>query len=108
MEYGEIINLLDNILNQPNKFRTKNWAEINDDARRTYNTNSQIKFKSSTLKSSRCDSSDAYILVRETITIDGEGDNDAVKQADEREKGVIFKNCVPFTDCVKEINNTQI
>ena len=27
------------------KFRTKNWAEINDDARGTYNTNSQIKFK---------------------------------------------------------------
>ena len=27
---------------------------------------------------------------------------------DGREKGVIFKNCVPFTDCISEINNAQI
>ena len=45
MEYQKIINLLDNTLNQPSKFRTKIWVEINDDARETYNTNSQIKFK---------------------------------------------------------------
>ena len=45
------MNLLDNTPNQPSKFRTKNWFEINDDARGTYNTNSQIKFKTSMLKS---------------------------------------------------------
>ena len=39
MEYQKIINLLDNTSNQPTKFRTKNWVEINDDARGTYNTN---------------------------------------------------------------------
>ena len=44
MEYQKIINLLDNTPNQPTKFRSKNWVEINDDARGTYNTNSQIKF----------------------------------------------------------------
>ena len=44
MEYQKIINLLDSTLNQPSKFRTKNWFEINDDSRGTYNTNSQIKF----------------------------------------------------------------
>ena len=44
MEYQKIINLLDNTLNQPTKFRSKNWVEINDDARGTHNTNSQIKF----------------------------------------------------------------
>ena len=44
MEYQKIINLLDNTPNQPSKFKTKNWVEINDDARGTYNTNSQIKF----------------------------------------------------------------
>ena len=43
MEYQKIINLLDNTPNQPTKFRSKNWVEINDDARGTYNTNSQIK-----------------------------------------------------------------
>ena len=44
MEYQKIINLLDNTPNQPTKFRSKNWVEINDDARGTHNTNSQIKF----------------------------------------------------------------
>ena len=60
------------------------------------------------LKSSSWDYSDAYILVRGTISINAEGDNDAVKRADERNEGVLFKNCVPFTDCISEINNTQI
>ena len=40
-----IIVLFDNTPNQPTKFRTKNWVEIDDDARGTYNTNSQIIFK---------------------------------------------------------------
>ena len=55
MEYQKIINLSDNTPNQPTKFRTKNLVEINDDLRRTYNTNSQIKFKTSMLRSSLCD-----------------------------------------------------
>ena len=45
MEYQKIINLFDNTPNQPTKFRKKNWVEINDDSLGTYNTNSQIKFK---------------------------------------------------------------
>ena len=48
------------------------------------------------LKSSLFDYSDAYVLVRRTITITVEGDNHAVNRADKRNKGVIFKNCVPF------------
>ena len=40
MEYQKIINSLDNTPNQPSKFRTKNWVEINDDSRGTHNTNS--------------------------------------------------------------------
>ena len=47
MEYQKTINLLDNTPNQPSKFRPKNWVEINDDSRGTYNSNSQIKFKTS-------------------------------------------------------------
>ena len=43
-----------------------------------------------------------------TITNTGKGDNDATKRADERNKGVIFKSFAPFTDCINEINNTQI
>ena len=45
MGYQKIINLLDNTPNQTTKFRTKNWVEINDDSHETYNTYSQIKFK---------------------------------------------------------------
>ena len=60
------------------------------------------------LKSSLCDYSDAYILVKGTITIAGAGDDAAARQADERDNGVIFKNCAPFTNCISEINNTQV
>ena len=108
MEYQKIINLLDNTPNQTTKFRTKNWVEINDDSRGTYNTNSQIKFKTSMLRSSLFDYSDAYILVTGTIKITGAENDDEVRRLDERNKGVIFTNCAPFTDCISEINNTQI
>ena len=69
MEYQKTINLLDNAPNQPTKFRTQNWVEINDDAREMYNTNNQNKFKTSMFKSSLCDYSDAYLLVKRTISI---------------------------------------
>ena len=60
MKYQKIKNLLANTPNQPPNFKTKNWVEINDDPCGTYNTNSQIKFKTSMLKSSLCDYSDIY------------------------------------------------
>ena len=60
MEYQKIINLLDNTPNKPSKFRTKHRLEVNDDSRGTYNTNSQIKFKTLMLRSSFCDYSDTY------------------------------------------------
>ena len=79
----------------------------NDDSHGKYNTNSQIKFKTSMLRSILCDYSDTYILVSGTITITGAENNDAARRLDERNKGVIFKNCAPFNDCISEINNTQ-
>ena len=60
------------------------------------------------LKLSLCVYSDAYILLSGTITITDAGADDAAKRADQREKEIIFKNCTPFTDCISEINNTQI
>ena len=108
MEYQKIANLIDDTSNRPSKFRTRNWVEINDESRGTYNVNSQIKFKTAMLNSSLCDFSDAYILVKGRITIKGEGDNVAARQADERDKGVAFKNCAPFINCISEINNTQV
>ena len=108
MEYQKIANLIDDVSNQPSKFRTKNWVEISDESRGTYNVNSQIKFKTTMLKSSLCDYSDAYILIMGKIAITGRSADVAARQADEREKGVAFKNCAPFTNCISEINNTQV
>ena len=99
MEYQKIAKLIDDALNQPSKFRTKNWVEINDELRGTYNADSQIKFKTTMPKSSLCDNSDAYILVKGKITITGAGDDAADRQAYERDKG---------TNCISEINNTEI
>ena len=108
MKYQKIINFLDKTPNHPTRFMTRNWLEIKYDACGTYNTNSQIKFKTSMLNSSLCRCSDAYILASGTITIDVERAGDNAKWLDERDRGVIFKNCAPFTDGLGEVNNTQI
>ena len=60
------------------------------------------------LKSSFCDYADAYILVKGTITTTGAGQDAAARQADERNKSVMFKNCLPFTKCISKINDTEI
>ena len=90
-------------------------VEINDESRRVMlsfhhceknHVNSQIKFKTTMLKSKLCDYSDAYILVKETISV-----NNTAAQGvavNYNNKKVIFKNCAPFTNCISEINNTQI
>ena len=93
-------------INQPSKFKTKNWVEINDESRGTYNINRKIKFKTAMLKSSLCDYGDAYILVKGTITVNNTAA--AFANANNTSKKVIFKNYVPFTDCISEINNTPV
>ena len=112
MEYQKIANLLDNdvelsVSNQPSKFKTRNWVEISDKSRGTY-TGNDIKFKTTMLRSNLCDYADACILVNERIRITGAGDNGAARRADERDKGVIFKNCAPFTKFISRINNADI
>ena len=97
MEYQRIAYLLDIASNQPFKFRTRNWVEINDESRGGYTTGSDIKFKTTMLRSSICDYDDAYILVKGIITITGAGIDIAARREDERNKGVMFKNCAPFT-----------
>ena len=64
MKYQKIANLLDNKLDQPSKFRAKNWVEINDESKGTYSANRQIIIKTPMLRSSLCDYGDAYILVK--------------------------------------------
>ena len=105
MEYQKIINLLGNTPNQQSKFRIKYWVEINDGGSRTYNPNSQIKFKTSMLKSSLCHYIVSYVLGRiishAPVPPPGLNPNNSNKE-------LIFKNCAPFTDCISEISNTQI
>ena len=48
MEYQKIANLLNNESEQPSKFRTRNWVEINDESRGTY-TGNDIRFKTTVL-----------------------------------------------------------
>ena len=107
MEYQKIANLIDDkTLNQPSKSRTRNLVEINDESRGAYNVHSQIKFKTTMLKSSLCDYTDAYIHVKGTINVNNTAAQGAA--ANNTNKKVIFKNCAPFTNCISEINNTQI
>ena len=60
------------------------------------------------LMSSLCDYCDTYILVKRTITAVEQGADTAAIAANKSNKQVIFKNCAPFTDCVSEMNNTQV
>ena len=78
MEYRKIANLLNNSSNQPSKFRTRNWVEINDESRGIYTGNS-IKFKITMLRSNLCDHADACILVNGRITITGAGADGAAR-----------------------------
>ena len=58
------------------------------------------------LRSSLCDYSDPYILDKGTITVAPVPPPAA--ELNNNDKEVVFKNCAPFTDCISEINNTQI
>ena len=77
------------------------------ESRVTY-TGSDIKFKTTMLLSYLCDYADAHIYVKGNISINEEGNVAATRQADEREKGVTFENCAPFTKCIGKTNNTDI
>ena len=96
MEYQKIANLLNNESNKPSKFRTRNWVEINDDIRGAYSPNKQIRFKTGMVRSSLCNYSDGYILVKGNITVNNTASaGDAANNINEK---VIFKNCAPFTN----------
>ena len=92
--------------NQLSKFRTRNWAEINDDIRGAYSSDKQIRCKTTMLRSSLCDYSDAYILVKENITVNNTAGEGAA--ANNANKKVIFKDYAPYTNSISKINNTQI
>ena len=66
MEYQKIRKLFNDITNEPLKFRTRNWVEINDESQGTYSAYSDIKFKTSMIRRNLCNYGDVYIHVRGT------------------------------------------
>ena len=106
MEYQKIANLLDNVSNQPSKFRRRYWSEIYDNARGNYFSTKQIRFKTSMLRTILCDYSDAYILVKRNMTVNNTLDVGAA--ANNTNRKVIFKNCALFSNCISKISNTEV
>ena len=98
METQKIVNLLNSSENEYSNFATKKWRVIDSKSKGVYSHENQIKFLTSSLESSPCDYSDAYVLVTENI---------AVVRANNNTK-VAFKNCTPFRKCRKETNETFI
>ena len=104
MEFQKIVNFLDTTFDDKDlpRFVTKKWIEVYDQSEKNYNPNKEIRIKTSMLRSDLCDFSDAYIVVKGDITL--EGDNDANK----RNKNLAFKNNAPFINCISKINGVKI
>ena len=96
METQKIVNLLNGSDNENSKFATKKWYVIDSESKGNYSH--QINVLTSSLESSLCDYSDAYILVTGNI---------AVVNGDDNTK-FAFRNCAPFRKCRTEINKTFI
>ena len=107
MEYDKINNLLlseDNESGKLSKFVTREYVRVNI-LSNTYNENKSIRFKTPMLRSNLCDYSDAYILVKGTITVTAPGvNNNANNIRDKRNRPVILKNNAPFVSCITRIN----
>ena len=94
--------MLDTTSDNVPRFITKKWVEVYDQsgsAENRYKPSKQIRFKTSVLRSDLCDSSDAYIVVKGTITVTNP-DNNAY------DKKWAFKNNAPFVTCISKLNNT--
>ena len=103
MEFQKIANFLDKTPDGKNfpKFVTKKWIEVHDQSGRNYNVNKEIRIKTSMPRSDLCDFSDAYIVVKGTITVTNP---DNAK----RNKVVAFKNNAPFINGISKINGIKI
>ena len=103
MEFQKIVNLFDTTFDDKDlpRFVTKKWIKVYDQSEKNYNPNKEIRIKTSMLRSDLCDFSDAYIVVKGTITVT---DPDNAK----RNKSVAFKNNAPFINFISKINGVQI
>ena len=103
MEFQKVTNFLN--ITSDNKdlprFVTKKWIAAYDQSEGNYDVNKEIRIKTSMLRSDLWDFSDAYIVVKEKITVT-ERDNA------KRNKEVIFKNNAPFINCISKNNGIKI
>ena len=121
MEYDNINNLLrvvdtsakhvlseDNESEQLSKFVTREYVRVNS-LSNTYNENKSIRFKTPMLRANLCDYSDAYILVKGTITVTAPGTNNGANNIrDKKNKPLILKNNASFVSCITRINGELI
>ena len=111
MEHDKINNLLlseDNESEKLSKFITRQYIEVSS-LSNTYNENKSIRFKTPMLRTNLCDYSDAYILVKGTITVTAPGvNNNADNIRDKRNRPLILKNNAPFVSCITRINGKLI
>ena len=84
------------------RFVTKKWIEVYDQSEKNYSVDKEIRIETSIIRSELCDFSDAYIVVKGDITL--EGDNNASK----RNKNLTFKNNAPFISCISKTNGIKI
>ena len=98
----------DNKSEKLSKFVTREYVKVNS-LSNTYNENKSIRFKTPMLRSNLCDYSDAYILVKGTITVTAPGvNNNANNIRDKKNRPLILKNNAPFVSCITRINGELI
>ena len=111
MEYDKINNLLlseDNESEKLSKFVIREYVRVNS-LSNTYNENKSIRFKTPMLRSNLCDYSDAYILVKGTITVTAPGANNGANNIrDKRNSPLILKHNAPLVSCITRINSELI
>ena len=105
MEYDKMNNLLDSESENLSKFVTRQYVRVNS-LSNTYNENKSIRFKTPMLRSDLCDYSDAYILVKGTITVTANADANNIR--DKKNRLLILKNKPPFVSCIMRINGELI
>ena len=106
MEFQKITNFLDITSDNKDlpKFVTKNWIEVYDQSQGKYDEiriKLEIRIKTSMFRSDLCDFSDAYSVVKGTITV-------VMPNNAKRNKTVTFKNNAPFINCISKINVVKV
>ena len=127
MEFPKIKNFLD--INSDDKdlpgFATKKWIEVYDQSEKNYNSDKEIRIKTSMLRSDLWNFNDTYIVVKGNITVvkkiftafgfeapNNMADNaTATNNANNNafgEKKLVFENNAPFINCISKINGIKI